>query len=88
MLSKTIIRELKAMERLTGDDFKWRSNAVSKIKALSKGNKFTYQRLIETEVGANTLHLLQVLDGVLEELIEQGIVTEVVAGIVYFAHGG
>lgn len=77
------------MARLTGEDFEWRSKAITKIKTLqAQGHKVCYTRLIETEVGANTMHLLQVLDGVLEELIEQGLITEVVGGTVYFAHGG
>lgn len=77
------------MARLTGEDFEWRSKAITKIKSIhAQGHKVTFLRLIETEVGANTMHLLQVLDGVLEELIEQGIITEVVSGTVYFAQGG
>ena len=73
------------MARLTGEDFEWRSKAVTKIKAIhAQELKVTYLRMIETEVGANTMHLLQVLDGVLEELIEQGIILEVGGGIVIF----
>jgi len=77
------------MARLTGEDFEWRSKAYSKIKTIhAQGHKTTHLRLIETEVGANTMHLLQILDGVLEELIEQGLITEVVSGTVYFSQGG
>ena len=77
------------MARLTGEDFEWRSKAYSKIKTIhAQGHKTSHLRSIETEVGANTMHLLQILDGVLEELIEHGFITEVVSGTVYFSQGG
>ncbi len=77
------------MARLTGEDFEWRSKAITKIKAIqAQGHKTTHLRLIETEVGANTMHLLQILDGVLEEFIEQGHITEIAGGTLYFAQGG